>query len=155
MKTEVVRSKRRKKTVEARVVDGVLHIAIPASLSATEEAHWVTEMQAKIARKTRSDGVDLLGRARALAREYRLPRPEVAEFSSRQKLRWGSCSPDTGKIRLSNRLLEYPGWVLDYVIVHELAHLAEANHSPAFWELVNRYALAERARGYLIAVQNT
>ena len=52
---------------------------------------------------------------------------------------------------VSARLAAYPRWVLDYVIVHELAHLVEASHGPAFWELVNRYPLAERARGYLIA----
>jgi predicted metal-dependent hydrolase len=65
--------------------------------------------------------------------------------------RWGSCSPATGAIRISDRLAAYPSWVRDYVIVHELGHLTHASHSDAFWRLVNRYPLAERARGYLIA----
>jgi predicted metal-dependent hydrolase len=65
--------------------------------------------------------------------------------------RWGSCTPATGTIRISDRLARMPGWVLDYVLVHELAHLAVPGHSPAFWRLVHRYPKAERAMGYLIA----
>ena len=52
---------------------------------------------------------------------------------------------------MSDRLAGFPGWVLDYVIVHELAHLRVAGHGPAFWQLVNRYPMTERARGFLIA----
>ena len=47
---------------------------------------------------------------------------------------------------------EFPEWVLDYVIVHELAHLIEANHSPAFHRLVDAFPKAERAEGFLLAV---
>ena len=42
-----------------------------------------------------------------------------------------------------------PGWVVDYVLVHELAHLLEAGHTPAFWAWVDRYPQAEKAKGYL------
>ena len=45
-----------------------------------------------------------------------------------------------------------PGWVLDSVLIHELAHIAEPNHGPAFQELISRYELAERASGYLMAL---
>jgi predicted metal-dependent hydrolase len=54
-------------------------------------------------------------------------------------------------IRISSRVAGFPAWVLDYLLVHELAHLVVGDHSPAFWEVVNRYPKAERARGYLIA----
>ncbi|MGH2805964.1 MAG: M48 metallopeptidase family protein, partial [Actinomycetota bacterium] len=68
-----------------------------------------------------------------------------------QRSRWGSCSFDDRSIRLSLELSDYPNWVRDYVIVHELAHLIVPDHSPAFWELVDRYPMTERARGFLIA----
>ena len=45
-----------------------------------------------------------------------------------------------------------PDWMLAYVVMHELAHLEEANHGAGFWRLVNHYSLAERARGYLMAL---
>jgi predicted metal-dependent hydrolase len=67
------------------------------------------------------------------------------------RARYGSCTPQDGTIRLSDRLVAWPPWVRDYVLVHELAHLAVPDHSPAFWRLVDRYPLAERARGFLIA----
>jgi hypothetical protein len=57
-------------------------------------------------------------------------------------------------VRISTQLLDFPTWVLDYVIIHELAHLIEPNHTRRFWDIVNRYQLSERARGFLIAMQD-
>ena len=51
----------------------------------------------------------------------------------------------------SSRLAGEPAWVVDYVLVHELAHLSVRHHNAAFWKLVHRYPLAERALGYLMA----
>ena len=51
--------------------------------------------------------------------------------------RWGSCAPD-GTLAFSWRLVMAPGWVLDYVVAHEVAHLRELNHSPRFWALVEQ-----------------
>ncbi|MCP4307612.1 MAG: M48 family metallopeptidase [bacterium] len=151
MKTQVIRSKRRRKTVDAQIVDGVLRVAIPASMSTAEEQHWVELMKGRIERKTTCADVDLPARARSLADDLALSVPDEIVFSDRQKRRWGSCSPADSRIRISSRIADFPPWVLDYVIVHELAHLSEPNHSAAFWALVDRYPLAERARGFLIA----
>lgn len=148
---EVRRSAKRRKTVEARLVDGTLRVAIPATMTKSEEAHWVDVMRRRFERRTDAGSIDLTAKARQLARRYDLPEPTEIVWSARQATRWGSCSVDTGRVRISDRLASYPGWVVDYVVVHELAHLIEAGHNARFWQIVNRYPLAERARGYLLA----
>ena len=67
-----------------------------------------------------------------------------------QNSRWGSCTPGDRTIRLSARLQGMPQWVIDYVLVHELAHLLEPGHDAKFWSWVDRYPKAERAKGYLL-----
>lgn len=148
---EVIRSPRRRKTVQARLVDGVLRVSIPARMSAGEEQRWVAEMVARFERRRHTEAVDLEARAEVLATRYRLERPASIRWVDNQEWRWGSCTPADGTIRISSRLAGFPDWVRDYVIVHELAHLTEAGHGPRFWALVNRYPRAERARGFLLA----
>src|SRR5919112_1258544 len=59
---------------------------------------------------------------------------------------------DEGLEKRSAQLQGMPGWVVDYVLLHELAHLLESGHTPTFWRLVERYPKAERARGFLEGV---
>ncbi len=68
---------------------------------------------------------------------------------------WGSCTFTSGAIRIAMRAAVLPEWVLNYLLVHELAHLEHSDHGPAFRELENRYPLSERARGYLMALDHT
>jgi len=147
----VVRSKKRRKTVEARQVDGVLRVSIPAAMTRTEEEKWVAVMVRRMERRSAAATTDLAERAGRLAARFDLPRPHSIRWSDNQQWRWGSCTPADGTIRISSRLAKEPGWVLDYVIVHELAHLAVPGHNRDFWALVSRYPKAERARGFLIA----
>jgi len=151
---EVIRSDRRNKTVSARIVDGVIRVRIPAWMTAEDEARFVDDVVERIERERRSAAVDLLARARALADDYRLPHPTSVTWSKVQRQRWGSCSVDRGDIRISDRLVDVPPWVLDSVLIHELAHLVVPHHGPEFEAIVARYPLNERAAGYLMAISD-
>lgn len=148
---DVIRSRKRTRTAQAYEVGGRLRVLIPAHLSEVEGAAVVEELVGKVTRKLSSKTVDLETRAREVAKKYGLPFPDSIVWSERQNSRWGSCSPRNGTIRISSRLASMPGWVLDWVLVHELAHLEVSNHGERFKALVGRYPLAERAEGYLIA----
>lgn len=151
MDVEVVRSKKRRKTVSAQIVDGRLRVSIPSWMSKAEEQRYVDDMVRRMTRRRTAETIDLVERTATLARRYDLPVPVSIRFVDNQLSRWGSCTPVDRTIRLSSRLAAYPSWVLDYVIVHELAHLVEAGHGPRFKALVARYPKAERATGFLIA----
>lgn len=62
------------------------------------------------------------------------------------KTRWGSCNVRTGSINLNTLLACWPQECLEYIVVHELAHLHEANHSPRFHAIVERYLPEWRER---------
>src|ERR1700712_202411 len=136
-------------------------VLIPARFSKAEERRWVAEMvarlQARDARRERgprrSDEA-LLARARQLSSSVLdgKARPPGVRWVSNMASRWGSCTPTDGTIRVSSRLRDMPTWVLDYVLVHELAHLLVPGHGADFWELVGKYPRTERARGYLEGV---
>ena len=158
MEVRVVRSKRRKKTVEARLESGVLVVRAPAAISDAELSPIIEKLKARVEKKQRrrqfKSDASLQARARELNRRYfdgKLTWGSI-RYVTNQNKRFGSCTPSHGTIRISHHVAGMPAWVRDYVIVHELAHLVEPNHSRAFWDLVNRYPKTERARGYLIAI---
>ena len=155
-RVEVRRSSRRKKTISAEIVGEALIVSVPDRLSRAEEHEWVTLMARRMSERRRKDRLNSDGalelQARRLADLYvGGVRPASISCVTNQQSRWGSCCPDDGTIRISIALADYPRWVCDYVIVHELAHLVVPDHSSRFWELVDRYPMTERARGFLIA----
>lgn len=157
MKVEIIRSARRQKSVSARLQGDTLIVQAPENIGEQELAAVIEKLKGRIERKQVAQALtddDLEKRASALNRRYfegKL-RWKSVRWVTNQRTVNGSCTPSQGTIRISHRLAETPTWVLDYVLVHELAHLREANHGPRFWKLVNRYHLTERARGYLMAL---
>lgn len=73
-------------------------------------------------------------------------------YVTNQHARYGSCTSVDRSIRISDRVQRMPSWVQDYILLHELTHLVHPNHSKKFWEIVNQYKYAERAKGYLFAL---
>lgn len=157
----IIRSARRKKTVGARLVNWcTLEVRAPADIPDRELRQAIDSFVAQV-RRRRQHQRQMISDQALQQRAERLngqllggqTRWRSIRFVGNQRKRFGSCSPATGNVRISERLANAPDFVLDYVIVHELAHLLESNHSRAFWDLVYRYDKAERARGYLLALQ--
>jgi predicted metal-dependent hydrolase len=154
---EVIRSARRRRTISAYRDGDRTVVLLPARTTAADEVRWVDAMVARLAkqdarRKPSDDG--LAARAAGLSARHLdgRARPASVRWVGNMASRWGSCTPADRTIRISDRLRGAPLWVLDYVLVHELAHLRVPDHSPAFWELVSAYPRAELARGYLLGL---
>ncbi|GAA2755590.1 YgjP-like metallopeptidase domain-containing protein [Actinopolymorpha rutila] len=154
---EVRRSPRRRRTVSAYREGDRVVVLLPARMSVDEERRWVGVMLDRLTameQRRRPSDEELLTRARTLTRRYLgdAPLPVSVRWVGNQGMRWGSCTPSDGTVRLSTRLRGMPAWVIDYVLVHELVHLVEPGHTARFWSLVRNYPQADRARGYLEGV---
>ena len=132
---------------------------MPDRLSRAEERRWVETMLERLERQSerrKPTDADLQRRADALNVRHLdgTCEAESVRWVDNQTARWGSCTIDDRSIRLSSRLQGMPLWVIDYVLMHELAHLRVPGHDDEFWELVNRYPRTERARGFLDGVSH-
>ena len=138
-------------------MDGFLEILAPAHMSDKQLEPVIRNFKERINRHKKLAKLDdqaLEGRAKRLNRQYfdNLLQWESIRWVANQDKRHGSCSTFKRTIRISHRVAEMPRFVQDYVLIHELAHLIEPNHSQRFWDLVYQYPRTERARGYLMAV---
>lgn len=161
VEVEIRRSAKRRRTVSAYRQQDLLVVLVPASLSRAEETRWVRTMIERVARsesrtRTRRSDEALVQRATNLSRTYLRGAavPSSVRWVSNQNGRWGSCTPLERTIRISDKLAEMPDWVIDYVLLHELAHLIEPGHGADFWRLLEGYPKLERARGYLQGVSD-
>ena len=154
---EVRRSARRKRSIQVRREGNKTIALVPAHVSQAEADAVIARLIERLDRRelrTKVSDEDLIARATALSAQYFGGKavPSSVRWVSNQNSRWGSCTTTDGSIRLSDRLIGMPLWVVDYVLVHELAHLIEANHGPEFWALVEAYPKTERAKGFLEGV---
>ena len=136
-------SARRRKTSEAKWVEGRIIVSLPAHLdheSRQKTTDWLVQRLLTRHGLSIADDDALLDRAVELSERYLVgARPVSVRWVTNQTARWGSCSWYSGEIRISHRLRAAPEWVLDSVLVHELAHLTYPDHSPAFHRLAAGY----------------
>jgi predicted metal-dependent hydrolase len=155
----IITSRQRRRTVAARLRSGVLELLVPATMPIAERQHWAEVMSKRLERRTerrRPTDQRLEERARRLNERHfdgRLRWTSIG-FADMDH-QWGSCSFTDGAIRIARRAAALPDWVIDYLLVHELAHLVHSDHGSEFHELENLYSLAERAKGYLLALDAT
>ena len=146
-------SNKRRRTATAWWEGATLVVALPARMRVADREptiQWLIEKSSKHRPVLHKGDEGLLLRAKELSEELDLHvEPRSVRFVTNQSKRWGSCTPLTGEIRLSDRLKLVPSWVLDAVLVHELAHLAVDDHSARFHELANRFPRQHEATIFL------
>jgi hypothetical protein len=160
LEVDLKRDKRLKKSSRwERLPNGRLLIRVPFRFPRYMVSSLLEQVasqldQPRAFRMQRTDA-DLQQRAEQINREH---------FNGKMKwnaIRWvgnmnsrlGSCTgggTTDGQIRISDKIKNWPEWVVDYVIAHELMHRKHPNHSAAFWnDLKAAYPLTERARGFI------
>jgi Zn-dependent protease with chaperone function len=140
---EIRASARRTKTGNAHWSGSRIIVQIPARMRGRVRDQFVDDLVERLMSQrpgTLGHDAALQERAVTLAELYN---DGVAPISVRwvnnQRQRWASCSPATKEIRVSSRLRQCPDWVIDAVLVHELAHLQEIDHSAPFYAIADRH----------------
>jgi len=158
MKIIIVRSRKRKRTVSAQLKGKglLLEVRVPAWLSSAKAENYANKFLARIEKKGKKVASDtfLEKRAEMLNKNYLGGRIRnfTISWSKRQKKSFGVCNHNQKTIRISSRVQRAPLWVIDYLVLHELAHVLEPNHGKNFWQLVKEYPKAEKAKGFLRGV---
>ena len=159
---QIIRSRRRSL---ALIIDHAARLIVRAPLRLREEeiirlvsqrSHWVERKVREISSRPRQTLIPQheANEWKKVARQKIEARcrifsgitglwPKAIRISN-ARTRWGSCST-SGRVSFSWRLALFPDEIIDYVVVHELVHLAEPNHSRYFWEKVERVMPDHRA----------
>ena len=160
---EIRASRRRTRTIAIFRENGRIVVAIPATMPQHQQRVQVPPLVERfltkeLHRRAPRGEVELTERARGLFRRWVAPHAEGTEpamgvrWVATMGRRWGSCTASTGEIRISDRLVSAPEWLVDQVLLHEVTHLIEPNHGPRFRAITAAHPDAERARGFLEGV---
>jgi predicted metal-dependent hydrolase len=150
----VVRKERRRRSISAFRQGGVIEIHIPAKMSKRQELEIIPEMIAMVLRRegrSRKTDLQLLEIGMELLAKY-LPDFDVAPGSinwRNMSERWGSCTTVDRTIRISDRLIGAPNYVLNYIIFHELIHLRIPGHDQDFYNYLNRFTDQQKCEAFL------
>ena len=164
---DIVITRRRTSRLSIRVTkEGEVHVSAPRFVSSRQidtfvESHreWISKALEKVARQQagrdafygRLDLSTAALRKEAAAQLDAKVAPIVAKYSvlmgvkpttvsyRPSKTRWGSCNTRERRITFSTYLLLLPDWCIEHIVVHELAHLLEPNHSSRFYAIMDRY----------------
>jgi predicted metal-dependent hydrolase len=169
--TVPVRARRRQRRLRLGVdIGGSLRCSVPLGTPAAEIDRFLADHTGWAAAaladwRARASSLGHLGRAGTEAELRGVARRQAEQLVARRaaelgvaarririgdpRSRWGSAS-SRGTLSFSFRLALAPEWIFDYVVCHEVAHLREPNHSPAFWAIVDRLcARRAEAQGWL------
>jgi hypothetical protein len=146
------------KNDNARLTGSTLSISAPCGMPQEALDEAVLKLARRLLRRAHASRVneahDALKLAHAVAKRFpKEPSIQRVAFVSTQRKRWGSYSTRTKTVRLNAAVRRMPGWVLEAVVAHELAHTFHADHSRAFWDLLRRICPeTERAEAFLAGV---
>ncbi|MCI9889319.1 M48 family metallopeptidase [Micrococcales bacterium 31B] len=148
------RSARRKRTLSSRLHGDRIIVSVPAAFNERSQRDLLHRLLHRTLRRRASESLgdaELLQRSVVVARAHldSVPQPASVRWVTNQGSRWGSCTPDTGQIRISHRLQRVPSWVLDAVLFHEMIHLVIPGHGPEFRALERRYPRLDEANTFL------
>jgi predicted metal-dependent hydrolase len=155
---EVVRDRRLHTSARWTVDNDTIQVRVPLHVSREKLDQLLDDIIARVlkqrARARQQNDADLERRAHDLNCRYfdGELRWHTIRWVSNMAHRLGSCTTGgatDGDIRISERIQNWPAYVVDYILAHELAHRRFPNHSAEFWEFLARYPHTERARGFI------
>ena len=150
----VIRKERRRRSVSAYRQGGVIEIHIPAKMSRRQEIEIIPEMISMVLRREareRKTDLQLMQIGIELLTQY-LPEFDTHPASinwRNMNERWGSCTTVDRTIRISDRLIGAPNYVLNYIIFHELIHLRIPGHDQDFYNYLNRFTDQQKCEAFL------